>query len=156
MSVLEYTYPRDETSLEIEVFVPILQATVSGVVLLEKEFAGRSKTKWNSLLLGHSKTSQFKTLIARTTNKKSSIRDVCERSYTKQYQSVVTQATTLFWSQLKMGDTLSLTKMKAAFALHYQILLTLVRTTGGVIHLPESEKLYSASGFSRYVGSLSD
>lgn len=70
------------------------------------------------------------------------------------------QAANLYWSQLKNGPQLkkrsspSISQFDAGFAAHYAILLTFVRLSRGVIHLPENEKFYTAKGFARHIHSL--
>jgi len=132
----------------------MLQAEVPGLVLLEAESASRRSPNWNSILVGHSQTAKSKSLIVRTKNTKSNIRERSERYRAHKNLPVVEHATALYWSQLKLGPKQSFVETTKAFHAHYRILLTLVRITHGVIDLPEHEKIYTATGFARHIRSI--
>ena len=148
LSVLTYIYPREPQCLAFDSLHNLLSA--EGFVVTERDGNKRATPNWSHLLLSHesSKHLRFKIVVAQ--NKKTNIDWVAERYPKNGNLPLVRNAKKYIWCQIEIGIATD-RELTAGFASFDLVVGIIARESKGVVDLPENEKLYSYSGFSRYM-----
>ena len=152
MSVLTYVYPREPELIAFDSLLSILSA--KGFAVAESEEKPRAIPDWSYLLLSHNTCKHLRFEFAVAQNNKSNIKCLAERHGKNRNFQAVLSAKKYIWSKIKAGNAPD-RELIAGFVLYDFVLCAVARLSKGVVNLPESDLLYSASGFARYVNSKS-
>ena len=150
MGVLTYIYPREPERLAINLLLDSFVRESDGFAVAECENSQRTVPNWSYLLLSHKSHQHLRFEFVVAKNSKSNVECLAERYAKNRNFDVVRDAKKYIWSKVKAGKA-SDREMTDGFRSHDLIICLLARLSDGVVDLPENGKLYSCSGFARYM-----
>ena len=149
MSVIEYVYPADPKRLAATWLTAALERAVGGVTL-DWERRSRATPDWSAVTVAHPRRPRVQSVFAIAKNSVAQKRELAARYEGDANLAVVRDAPIFIWSQLKLPLSAPEAAVLTAMDAHHALIAAVSRVGGGVVDLPENERLYSVEAFNRY------
>ena len=153
MSVLEYIYPEHPHRLTTATVSAAFERAAPKVTL-EWEHRPRAVPAWSAVTVAHPRPPKVRSVFVVARNSAAQKRDLATRYEGDANLAAVLSTPVLIWSQLRVPLSTPLAAIPPAFDLHYALLAAISGAGGGVVDLPENERLYSVEGFRRHAKRL--
>lgn len=149
MSVIEYTYPASPEQLATG-SVSVAFERASPGITLKWERRPRATPDWSAVTAGHPRHRRVESVFVVAKNSAAQKRELATRYEGDASLEIVRRAPIFIWSQLKVPLSAPAAVLLAAMDTHRALVAAISRIGGGVVDLPENERLYSAAAFGRY------